>query len=207
MREQKALDVSGKRTRTADSNEKFKAMARKLMYYLVFALTAITSCSKKSGAKASAIDVSKQWSIDGLGNIISSPADGQWQAKILTAQELNLFVSLDTANLSGTTTPASVLETPPGYNSTYPNPFTTLNALSLRFANGFSGQIVFKCVIVDSTMTSYFKAAIRLNVSGPSTNISFNPTIPVGRFRIYYTLSSQSNPHFYKSWGNIWKKP
>lgn len=182
-------------------------MTTKLMCYLFFALIIISSCIKKSDTEVATIDVSKQWSFDPIGNVILSLGDGQWQSKTFTTQELNLFSSLDTANLSGTTTPSSVLETPPGYNSTYPNPFTTVNALSLRFANGYSGQIVFKCVVVDSTMTSYFKVATRLNVSSSSINIAFNPTIPVGRFRIYYTLSSQSSPHFYKSWGNIQKIP
>ncbi len=60
---------------------------------------------------------------------------------------------------------------------------------------------------VNSTMTSHFKVATRLNVSGSFISIAFNPTIPVGKFRFFYSLSSQSNPHFYKSWGNIQKKP
>jgi hypothetical protein len=180
-------------------------MATKLIFYLFFTLTIISSCSKKSDTAATTIDVSKQWSIDFVGNITSSLADGQWQSKTFTTEELNLFNSLDTTNLNGTVAPTSVLEIPPGYNSTYPNPFTTVNALSLRFTSGYSGQIVFKCVIVDSNMTSRFKVATRLNISNSSINIAFNPTIQIGRFRFYYTLSSQSNPHFYKSWGNIQK--
>jgi hypothetical protein len=180
-------------------------MTAKLMCYLFFALILVNSCAKKSDTAVTTIDVSKQWRIDPLGNVISSPGDGQWQTKIFTVQELDLFSSLDTANLSSTTTPGAVLENPPGYNSTYPNPFTTVNALSLRFTNGYSGQIIFKCVVTDSTMTTYFKAATRLIVSSSSISIAFNPTIPVGRFRFFYTLSSQANPHFYKSWGNIQK--
>lgn len=182
-------------------------MRTKLIFYLIFVLIIINSCSKKNDAEVTSIDVSNQWSIDLSGNVILSLGDGQWQTKTFTSQELNLFSSLDTANLSGTTTPASVLETPPGYNSTYPNPFITVNALSLQFPGGYSGQFVLKCVVVDSTMTAHFKAATRLTVSSSSTTILFNPTIPVGRFRFFYTLSSQSNPHFYKSWGNIQKSP
>ena len=103
------------------------------------------------------IDVSKQWLITIQGEVISSPGDDQWQSKTFTTQEMNLFSSLDTANLSGTTAPDSVTGTPHGYNATYPNPFMTSYALSLHFSDGYSGQIVFKCVIVDSTMTSQFK--------------------------------------------------
>ena len=177
------------------------------MCFLFSALIIVTSCGKKDKIGTATIDVSKQWSIDGLGNIISSPGDGQWQPTQFTAQELNLFGSLDTANLSGTTTPGSVVQYPSGYISTYPNPFATFPALSLRFNSGYSGQIIFKCVIVDSTMTPQFKLATRLIVSNSTVNMVFNPTIPVGRFRLFFTLSAQSNPHFYKNWGNIQKKP
>ncbi|MEO6833393.1 MAG: hypothetical protein ABI169_14395, partial [Chitinophagaceae bacterium] len=157
--------------------------------------------------KLTTIDVSKQWSIDFQHNVISSFGDGQWQNKTFTAQELNLFSSLDTTNLSGTTTPSSVIESSPGYNSCYPNPFTTVYALSLWFADGYSGQIALKFVVVDSTMMPYTNGTARLNVINSSINVTFNPTIPVGRFRFYYTLSSQANQHFYKSWGNIQKTP
>lgn len=182
-------------------------MPSKFTSILAFALTVLISCSKKNDPKPPQIDVSSQWTIDALGNIISSPGDGQWHAQTFTAQELNLFSSLDTANLGGTSTPGSVVEGPSRYNSSYPNPFATLYYLSLQFTNSFSGQIVLKYVIVDSTMTSQVKGAFKLNVSNSSINIAFSPTIPVGRFRFYYTLSSQSNPHFYKTWGNIQKVP
>jgi hypothetical protein len=180
-------------------------MTTKSICYLIFALLIISSCSKKEEPEASTIDVSKQWSIDPLGNVISSTGDRQWLATTFTDQELNLFSSLDTADLSGTNPPAFVLETPPNYNPTYPNPFTTTHRLSLRFDNGYFGRIVFKCVVVDSTMTPHFKLVTRLFTTNASINITLNPTIPVGRFRLFYTLSTQSKPHFYKNWGNIQK--
>ncbi len=182
-------------------------MTTKLIGCLIFAAVVINACSKNNDTATTTIDVSKQWSIDNFGVVISSHGDGQWQAKTFNTQELNLFSSLDTANLSGTTTPSAVLEIPPGYNSTFPNPFMSTNILALNFASPFSGQIVFKCVVVDSTMTPHFKLATRLHVTGSSIAVGFNPTVPVGKFRFYYTLSSQLNPHFYKSWGNIQKTP
>ena len=187
-------------------------MQKKINAYFILILIIISSCGKDNDNQTTSIDVSKQWIIDPLGNIVSSPGDGQWQRKTFTTQELSLFNSLDTANLSGTTTPDSLFESLAFY--TYPNPFLTTNLLFLRFANGFSGQIVFKCVLVDSLMTPLYKAAARLNIIASTIppffsagSIMFNPTVPIGRFRFYYTLSSQSNPHFYKCWGNIQKTP
>lgn len=189
-------------------------MVTKLNAYFILTLIIISSCgkNKNNDNQTTTIDVSKQWLIDQLGNIVSSPGDGQWHRKTFTTQELSLFNSLDTANLNGTTTPDSLFESLAFF--TYPNPFVTTNFLSLRFANGFSGQIVLKCVIVDSLMTPLFKAAARLNIIATtvppfisSTSIAFNPTVPIGRFRVYYTLSSQLNPHFYNCWGNIQKWP
>ena len=183
-------------------------MTTKFLYSSIIALLILSSCNEKEEpAVTTNIDVSKQWTVDNLGVAITPLFDGQWQTKTFTSQELSLFNSLDTANLNGTTTPQSVVDTPPGYSSTFPNPFMTTNLLALRFNTGFTGQIVIKAVVVDSTMTPYFKAATRLNVQNASTALAFNPTIPVGRFRFYYTLSSQANPHFFKSWGNIQKTP
>lgn len=181
-------------------------MTTKFLYSSLIALLILSSCNEKEDpVVTTTIDVSKQWSIDISGVAIPPLFDGQWQTKTFTSQELSLFNSLDTANLNGTTTPQSVIDTPPGYNATFPNPFTTTHALALRFNAGFAGQIVLKAVVVDSTMTSYFKVATRLNVQNAFTALAFNPTIPVGRFRFYYTLSSLANPHFFKSWGNIQK--
>jgi hypothetical protein len=92
----------------------FESMTTKSICYLIFALLIISSCSKKDDPEAPMIDVSKQWSIDLLGNVISSTGDRQWLATTFTDQELNLFTSLDTADLSGTNAPAFVLEIPPG---------------------------------------------------------------------------------------------
>ena len=184
-------------------------MTTKLIYSLFLATIIITSCGKKDGeTAATTIDVSSQWRFDIAGNLMSSPGDFQWIAKTFNGKEFELFNSLDTANLSGTITPATVIETPPGYVAIYPNPFTLGFAFTLRFNVGYPGPYVFKAVVADSTLTPVFKTAIRLTVSGgQSSSIAFNPTLPVGRYRFYYTLSAMGNPHFYKSWGNIQRNP
>ncbi|MEZ0610167.1 hypothetical protein ACAW74_16745 [Fibrella sp. WM1] len=175
-------------------------MTTKFLYSSIVLLLILSSCNEKNDpVVTTTIDVSKQWSVDMFGVAVNPLSDGQWQTKTFTLEESNLFNSLDTANLRGTTTPQSVIDTPPGYNPTFPNPFVTVNTLALRFSNGFSGQVFFKAVVVDSTMTSYFKVATRLNVQNGFTALQLNPTIPTGRFRYYYTLSSQANPHFFKS--------
>jgi hypothetical protein len=59
-------------------------------------------------------------------------------------------------------------------------------------------------------MNPLFKKAERLQaaVYGPlnlsaSNTILIAPNLPAGKYRLYYTLSSQANPHLYTSWGNI----
>jgi len=184
------------------------------LLYFIFIIIFFGSCGKSDkNVQPTPIDVSAQWVVDPSGLPISGPLDGQWQAKVFTAQEQDLFTSLDTANLTGTMKPDSVFDKPNTYNYTYPNPFYQGYGphLGFRFTNGFAGQMIYKCVIVDSLMNARFKAAARIqatfNPLDPShvstTNLALLPNLPVGRFRIYFTLSSQSNEHFYKSWGNV----
>ena len=169
-------------------------------------------CSKNNDSNnvTTPIDVSAQWKTDALGDLLSGLSDQQWQAKIFNSAEQNLFNSLDTANLSGTTTPGAVLEIPYRYNCIYPTPFNSQFQMTFRFTAGFSGQFVFKCVIVDSLMNPIDKKTAKLQATvypGPgnssSTTIAIMPNVPIGRFRLYFTLSSQANAPFYKSWGNI----
>jgi hypothetical protein len=179
---------------------------------ILLAIIVFVSCGKSNDSKntSAAIDVSAQWQIDALGNLILGLPDGQWQAKTFTNTELSLFASLDTANLSGTTAPTTVLENPTTYNSIFPNPFNSVFDIHFGFNPGFSGQFVFKSVIVDSLMNPLDKKVVRMQASifGPgnvstSNIIAIAPNLPIGRFRIYYTLSSQGSQHFYESWGNI----
>jgi len=176
----------------------------------------ICSCNKATDPsdQTTQIDVSKQWTINSVRHLILGLGDGQWQAKVFTSREQNLFNSLDTANLTGTTKPDSVFESPIEYNCSFPNPFTAFNQMSFRFTNAFNGQMIFKFVIVDSLMHSLYKDAIRIQATSnpliplnPSSGnlITIYPNVPIGRYRFYYTLSSQLNQHFYKCWGNIQK--
>ena len=178
----------------------------------MFVTISFVSCNKSNDATNNAsIDVSAQWQIDALGNLILGLPDGQWQSKTFSTAELNLFTSLDTANLNGTATPTAVLENNNlRHNSIYPNPFTSTFYIQFGFTPGYSGQFVFKSVIVDSLMNPVDKKVVRMQatVFGPgnvsnSNAVGFASSLTVGRYRLYYTLSSQANPHFYKSWGNI----
>jgi hypothetical protein len=168
------------------------------------------SCNKNQNS----IDVSQQWLIDYNGNLVQAPGDGlndgQWGPRTFSTQEQNLFTGLDTASLSGTTAPDSVLSS----STIIPNPFTTEAIFVFTFPSGFNGQTVFKYVIVDDHMNTKFKGTLRIGAtsdpnfplrptsSGP---IHFYPIIPVGKYRMYYSLSAASSPSFYTSWGNIQK--
>jgi hypothetical protein len=179
-------------------------MIRSRLINFIFISIIIASCNNSQEN----IDVSKQWKVDYYGNLILGLNDGQWGAKVFTTQEQNLFNDLDTANLTGTVKPDSVLSS----STIIPNPFKTQALFAFSFSNGFNGQIEFKFVIVDSHMNIVDKRAIRiqgtsypnipLNPSG-SGPIPLTPKIPVGSFRIYYSLSAQSSQNFYTSWGNI----
>src|SRR6476660_9769870 len=95
---------------------------KQVLYLIVVALI-VSACQKNLNSQSQAIDVSEQWTVDGLGNLVFGYADGQWQSKTFTSKEQALFNSLDTADLSGTTNPGMVLENTLNYNSAYPNPF------------------------------------------------------------------------------------
>jgi hypothetical protein len=186
---------------------------KKILLKLFLATSVLTiACNKKNN---NSVDVSQQWKTDDAGALLSGLSDGQWANKNFTAQELSLFNSLDTIDLTGTTTPDSVFEEKPlSHNYIFPNPFHLAAKLYLNFPSQFSGQLVVKYVIVNSNFNVVYKAAVRLQatVCPACTNsfssngfIDLTPIIPSGQFRIYYTLSSQASPDFYKTWGNIQK--
>jgi hypothetical protein len=166
------------------------------------------SCSK--GGET--IDVDSQWKVDVNRSLINGLADGQWQAKVFTS-EILLFESLDTANLTGTTEPDSVFTTTSCFNCIFPNPFRSVASFAFNFSNGFNGQMIFKYV-VDNRMDIIDKGALRIQGTSypniplnPSTSnlISLTPALQPGKYRIYFTLSAESNPHFFQCWGNIEK--
>ena len=187
-------------------------MKTKQLLLIFLCCIVLASCGRSDDPipQQTSIDVSKQWRFDASGNLLTGPGDGQWKSTSFTAQELALFAALDTANLTGTTAPAQVLESN-GYNAIYPNPFlaSASHAMSFSFPNGYSGQFVLKLVYTDSLMNPLLKKTIRLqaNASPPPTTSSINlqimPLLPAGRHRLYYMLCAASNPRFYSSWGNI----
>ena len=98
------------------------------------------ACSKEDKSiPINAIDVSKQWLIDPLGVIMTRTNDAQWERKTFSSEELNYFSSLDTSNLTGTSTPDSVRGI---INYPFPNPFFYDHMLFFGFTNGYSGQFV-----------------------------------------------------------------
>ena len=173
---------------------------------LILFMTAAFCTCKKSESPSNptpVIDVSQQWLIDQSGNVMSVQGLDQWQYKNFSSEELSLFESLDTFNLTGTTTPDSVIQIPGQLNYAYPNPFTSSHRLHFEFTNGYSGDYVFKYVVVDSLLRAVDEKGSRM-YSG-ANNLEIIPNIPVGKFRLYYTLSSKANAHFFKCWGNIQK--
>ncbi len=182
-------------------------MAVRGLFLCLLVLAIPGSCHKSDSGNN--IDVSQQWKLDALGNLIGGTVDDQWHLKIFNAQEISLFNSLDTADLTGTVKPDAVIEGTGIY--TFPNPFSNAHILSIPFSTGYAGDVVLKVVYVDSRMNPVFKSAVRLHATPypppnySRINVAIGPSIPIGRFRLYYTLSAENNPHFYESWGNIEK--
>jgi hypothetical protein len=182
-------------------------MIRILLPYFLSVAVIFAACSKTQDT----IDTSTIVSTDFNGNLISGTvSDGQWQKKTFSTGEQNLFSGLDTADLSGTTAPDSVVLS----SFLFPNPLTTVAQLYFQFSNGYNGQILLKFVVVDNHLNIVDKQSVRIqgvsNSSIPqnpsvSNPIMLSPNIPPGNFRFYYTLSAASDQHFYESWGNIQK--
>jgi hypothetical protein len=160
------------------------------------------SCKKSdsTGEPNLKIDVSIQWKLNQQGGIDFSPVDGQWVNKSFIAKEMELFKSLDTTNLRGTRL-ANLTDSP----IPFPNPFSSTQSFSFLFSDNFSGDIVLKYIIVNEDLFPLVKNAVRITSNSGRSDLLINPSIPIGKYRIYFTLSSESNPHFYKTWGNIEK--
>jgi len=171
-----------------------------VIWTLLFVVV-LNSCGKDKTSE-SVIDVSNQWSSDQAGNLISANSDQQWTRKVFTSRELTLFAGLDTANLAGTTTPTIVHGTS---NYPFPNPFVNYHILGFRFNNDYSGDVVLKYVVVDKRLKIIDRKVARLKASSGHVNVAIAPNLPEGQYRLYYTLSSQADVHFFKTWGNIQK--
>jgi hypothetical protein len=179
--------------------------AIKLYFAIVVILISSSSCTKNNNnvaAGSTTINVSCQQYIDALGNVLSpegncsSPSDSAG----FSQQELNLFNSLDTANLSGT-----VLPSPVSCSSfVFPNPFNAEFTIEYRFNTVLQGPVVIKYVITDSLLNPVYKSVALVGTTASSEFfLQLSPNIPAGRFRLFQTLSAQSYNNFLRSWINI----
>jgi hypothetical protein len=179
-------------------------MIAKTCLPLIVLLLICYSCKKSSDS----IDTSKVYHTDFAGNPFTSDTlDGQWKRKNFDGKEMDLFSSLDTANAAGTAQPSYI-----GSGFAYPSPFISTFSVPLQMDSAFHGKVLVKFVIVNNTFTPLLKGAA---IVQPTTyrgyilslaQVAINPaTIAVGKYRLYVTVSSQNNNHFYKTWGNIEK--
>jgi methionine-rich copper-binding protein CopC len=156
------------------------------------------------GCKKDTINVSDIYPTDNVGNPVGSfPNDTQWQAQTYSADEMALFQSMDTANLTGTTVP-----TISHHYYAYPNPFSNLFNIPIIASQPFNGAFVMKFVVVDKHMKPVHKGSVRLqfnNNTGVSVQIAGN--FGAGNYRVYFTYSAEGHEHFFKTWGNIQKIP
>lgn len=181
------------------------------LIFVVLSTSFFNACNEKETTPIPVlqVDVSRQWKFDNIGMLVSGYSDGQWASTSFSQQEIDLFSSLDTADLAGTTPPNSVIPVSGSYNAPFPNPFSGVHRFNLNFSIGYSGQFVLKLVYVDSLANAVYKKAIKLQATAlPAPNparavVDVVPVIPAGRFRLYYTLSSAADRHFYKCWGNV----
>ena len=179
-------------------------MNKKNINYIILTLlwlVVFSSCDKEEDP-AIEIDVSTQWNIDPIGQVNTAPNSDQWNKKNFSASELSLFASLDTTSLAGTTTPVTIRDS---LNYPFPNPFGNYHLMAFKFNDGFSGEVVLKYVIVDKSFNVVDRKVGRVSANSGYGAISMAPALTPGKYRLYYTLSSQADPHFYQSWGNIQK--
>jgi hypothetical protein len=159
-----------------------------------FILIIVSSCSKNNRLS----DFSNIYTTDGTGNIHSGDfSDNQWQNKAFTESEMALFNDLDTANIAGTSMPSLTM-----VRYAIPNPFVDYFGVPLSLNADFAGDIVVKYVIVNRAMKAVQKGVQRLHATS-NAYFHITPAFASGKYRLYFTISAESQEHFYKSWGNI----
>ena len=187
----------------ANNHQKKIFMTTKQLLQFIFVAIIFMAC-KKDNEK---IDVSNQWLTDVNGNLIKGYSDGQWENRTFTTQELSLFKILDTTSLAGTTKSDSLIFSP-----IYPNPFKSTMVMYVGFSFRYSGQSLLKFVIVDDLMHAVKTGSVMLKAASPpplyyppSFLFAILSDFPIGKYRLYFTVSASSNENFYKSSGNIEK--
>lgn len=190
----------------------------KAKHFLILILASVTflGCGKNSSSNT--IDVGCIPWTDNNGNDLGiypgggCPVyGGAYSSDTLTPNQLALFQSLDTAGLPNTTIPDSILikYIPFISPSIYPSPIVNSGEIVFNYTGSginrnripFPSPAMFKYVIVDSLMQPMDKGAKLLQ----GHNVSISPNLPIGRYRLYLTLSTLNNPNFYQSFFNIEK--
>ena len=193
-------------------------MRSKYILPLLFVLIIFGACRKNGNTDTGQlIDVSDQWETSGYGFVVSGTQNGQWEAATFSAKEQALFNCLDTADLTGTSKPDSIvaISAPVRNTFSYPNPYPHFFYIPCIFTKGYDGFFVMKAVIVDSMMRIVYKTTKKLQpvffsqdpLGQSFINVPVDPNLAAGKYRLYYTFSTAANLHFYKCWGNIEKMP
>lgn len=179
----------------------------KVLVYLIIGLYLLQGCKKDQPATLpEVLDVASQWVVDNNGVVVSALTDGQWSRKALSNRELALFNNLDTVSLAGTTTAQAILDTTTNLHPFFPNPFQVAHQLTFAFNPGIMGDVILKAVVVDSTYAIKYQTWRRISTQSTMSSLQVTPSLSTGKYRFYFTLSTQAAPHFYTSWGNIEKQ-
>ena len=183
-------------------------MTTKQFFLLIIASIIVFACNKSSSS-SNKIDVSNIYKYNNQGDLIHVQPNGQWTYIPLTSMELALFQGIDTAVLPNTNIPSIYLSDTIKTMSSifYPNPIHTVGVISFSgytpwvYSHPIQGNLFCKYIVVDSLLEIMDKGVVSMRLTDSRT-IPFH-FIPVGRFRLYYTLSALGNENFYQGWSNI----
>lgn len=167
----------------------------KLFIFFLITLICISGCSKS----VATIDVSSQNFVDYSGNFLGSAGSGPASGNDFISQEMALFNNFDTADLSIYKKPDSVYNT-----MIFPNPSSSEVIFFCTFNANFSDSVFAEYVITDNSLRSVYKSSGVISGSNRFGNI--NPVIPIGKYRLFVTLSANGNKNFYTYWVNITKE-
>ena len=176
----------------------------------LFILTSLAcilfSCSKEENnpSTSTTINVSCQQYVDALGNDLHSSGDcTTGMDTAFTPQQIALFSSLDTVDLTGTIKPDSTKML-----GAYPNPFYIYVGFHTAsyFRDSVAGSAVVKYVLTDSLLNPVFKTSARLTYNPPSSVSSlalYVPGLAAGNYRLFYTFSALGNNNYKRAWINL----
>jgi hypothetical protein len=172
-------------------------MAMRKMLFILIGCSLFLGCNKDGGSNndnSSNIDVSGQCYKDFAGNDLTNT--GVCSGTVFNSNELALFKTMDTVSLNNTAKPEWV----EGINL-YPNPFSSNLMLSASLNETFNGKLVLKYVIVNNELNILLKNYVKNFIRGSQINLFVN--LPIGKYRLYMTLSAENFNNFYTLWRNI----